>query len=409
MTKADAGTGDSGLSRIEAVERLGRLRADGLLTEEEFVREKARILDAAHSTGSASSTEAAPGPASTAAATGSASTAIPDESDLLAPIRPIANDQYAAFLVSKVWAGVAALTCVEAVSVIARVIQLLDGRGSAASVSVPTGLAMSAGYLVLVGLVLWGLGRWVSRRASLVGAVVLIVIAMGALANAVLRPMADGLWLKVGGIALSAFALWFLVGTARGAFALGGRSAPAQPGRATPSARKAWAQGRRASAPIRKIIGWVALGWLGLFLIGGVSFWWTTRSDRPTPPQPAAMAPQANAPSSPTPPPAVTAAPALTPTRQMLVGVWSPDPNACVGWGTFDLREDGRVLADAADGQWSLATSILILQLRTYDMDTDQPGPVEDLGGFIEMISTDAFRLTRGSQVTTYYRCSAAG
>ena len=38
MTKANAGTGDSGLSRIEALERLGRLRADGLLTEDEFVR-----------------------------------------------------------------------------------------------------------------------------------------------------------------------------------------------------------------------------------------------------------------------------------------------------------------------------------------------------------------------------------
>lgn len=92
----------------------------------------------------------------------------------------------------------------------------------------------------------------------------------------------------------------------------------------------------------------------------------------------------------------------------MLVGVWSTDPSVCVGWGTFDLREDGRVIADAADGQWSLTLSTLVLQLRTYDMDTDLPGPFEDLGGFIEMISTDAFRLTRGGEVTTYYRCSNA-
>lgn len=390
--------------RLDQLERLGRLRADGLLSEEEFVREKARILDAA----SPEAPPPSPGSASTAAAARHAPTAIPDDNDLLAPIRPIANDQYAGFLVSKVWTAVAALICVEAVSVIARVIQLLDGRGWASSVSVPTGLALSAGYFLFAGLILWGLGRWVSRRASRIGAVILIVLAMGALTNAVLRSMAEGVWLKVGGIALSAFALWFLMGTARGVFALGGRPAPAQPSRKKPSAREAWAQGRRASSPIRKIMGWIALGWLGLFLIGGVWFWWSTRSDSPTPPQPVAMIPQANAPSSPPPTPIVTAAPALTPTRQMLVGVWSPDPNICAGWGTYELREDGRATAEAADGQWGLTLSTLILQLRTYDMDTDLPGPVEDLGGFIEMINTDAFRLSSGRETTTYFRCSNA-
>jgi hypothetical protein len=66
------------------------------------------------------------------------------------------------------------------------------------------------------------------------------------------------------------------------------------------------------------------------------------------------------------------------------------------------------VSAEAADGQWGLTLSTLVLQLRTYDMDTDLPGPAEDLGGFIEMISADAFRLTRGSEMATYYRCSNA-
>lgn len=400
MTKANAGTGDSGLNRIEALERLGRLRADGLLTEDEFVREKARILDGATPTGSVSSTEAA--------TTGNAPTAVPDDNDLLAPIRPIPNDQYAGFLVTKGWAGVAALICVEAVSVIARVFQLLDGRGWASSVSVPTGLALSAGYFLLAGIILWGLGRWVSRRASRVGAVILIVLAVGALTNAVLRPMADGLWLKVGGFALSAFALWFLMGTARGAFALGGRPAPAEPAQGRPSAREAWSQGRKAAAPIRRIMGWIALGWLGLFLIGGVWFWWSTRGDGPMPQQPSSMTSPPSASSYPSPTSAVTSTPALTPTRQMLIGIWSPDPNICAGWGTYVLGEDGRATAEAADGQWGLTLSTLVLQLRTYDMDTDLPGPVEDLGGFIEMISADAFRLTHGGQATTYYRCSNA-
>ncbi len=34
------------VDRIEALERLGRLRAEGLLTEEEFAQEKARVLGA---------------------------------------------------------------------------------------------------------------------------------------------------------------------------------------------------------------------------------------------------------------------------------------------------------------------------------------------------------------------------
>lgn len=405
MTKANAGTGDSGLGRIEALERLGRLRADGLLTEEEFAREKARILDAS----SREEPPSSPRSASTAEGSRSAAAAAPDDNDLLAPIRPIDNDQYASFLVSKVWAGVAALICVEAVSVIARVIQLLDGRSWAASVSVPTGLAMSAGYLVLVGLILWGLGRWVSRRASRVGAVVLIVLAMGALTNAVLRPGTDGVWLKVGGFALSAFALWFLLGAARGAFALGGRSANTPTSREGPSVREAWGQGRKASAPIRKVIGWIALGWLGLFMIGGAWFWWTTRSDAPTPPPAASMTPLAAAPSLGPPTAPARPVPAISPTRQMLIGVWSPDPSVCVGWGTYELRDDGQVFAEGANGNWWLTPSNLVLQMRIYDMDTDRPGPIEDHGGFIEMLSRDAIRLTRANEVTTYHRCSSDG
>lgn len=402
MTKAKAGTGDRGLSRIEALERLGRLRAEGLLTEQEFDREKARILDDA-------STEAPRSPrGSTDAPSARGSTSrVPDDNDLLAPIRPIANDQYAAFLVRKVWAGVAALICVEAVAVVARLIQLLDGRAWASSVSVPAGLAMSAAYLVVVVLILWGLGRWVSRCASRIGVVVLIILAMSALTNALLRPGSDGLWLKVGGVALSVFALWFLIGAARGAFALAGRLSPAEPVQGTASAREAWSQGRRAAAPVRRIMGWIALGWLGLFLLGGVWFWWSTRADGSPSPPPEVTTTDTSTSSYP-PPSAATSAPALTPSGQMLIGAWSPDPDICAGWGTYVLHEDGRATADAAEGQWGLTLSILILQLRTYDMDTQLPGPVEDYGGFIEMISADAFRLPHDGEMTTYYRCSAA-
>lgn len=61
-----------------------------------------------------------------------------------------------------------------------------------------------------------------------------------------------------------------------------------------------------------------------------------------------------------------------------------------------------------AEGQWSLTASTLVLQLRTYDMDTDLPGPVEDLGGFVKMVGVHEFRLMRGGETTTFYRCSNA-
>lgn len=403
--------------RLDQLERLGRLRADGLLSEEEFAREKARILDAAHATGSASSTEAPPRPASTlstastGSATGDAPTAVPDDNDLLAPIRPIANDQYARFLVGKVWTGVAALICVEAISVIARVFQLLDGRGWASSVSVPAGMVLSAGYFLLAGLILWGLGRWVSRRASRVGAVILIVLAMGALTNAVLRPMADGLLLKIGGIALSAFALWFLMGTARGAFALGGRPAPPDPSRSKPSAREAWDQGRKAAAPIRKIMGWVALGWLGLFLIGGVWFWWSTRDTelaaRPM------VTPAANA-AMPAAPNVATAAPVgeLIPLQspQAILGVWVDEGGACASDAAFELEEGGRLLAFGVQGSWLLSAGSLTMKTQEIDMDTDQPvGPAYEYTGVVQLVGPNEFYLTGNGPVRRYRRCNADG
>lgn len=42
-------------------------------------------------------------------------------------------------------------------------------------------------------------------------------------------------------------------------------------------------------------------------------------------------------------------------------------------------------------------------------MDTDLPGPFEDLGGFVTMVGVHEFRLMRGGEVTTYYRCLSNG
>lgn len=402
-----AGTVD----RIEALERLGRLRAEGLLTEEEFAQEKARVLGAEPVSIGGLAGAATPVEGSQSLGVmraGRQREVAPDDNDLLAPIRPISGDVYASFLTRKVWAAFAALVGAEFISVCARVFQLLNGEGWSSVVSLPAGLALSGAYLAVVVLALWGLSRWVAKRASKVGAVVLVVLAVSALLTAILRPVSEGLWVKLGAIALESFALWFLVGVVRGAFALQGRrplQLGALEGEASLSPGAAMA-GREAAAPIKRIISAIALGWLALFVIGGGWFWWSTRSEE----DPLKTHAEGGAPTSqsvntmaaPTP----SEAPTIPATRERLVGVWAPQGQPCVGWGVYDLREDGQVLADAADGQWRVSFSNLALLIRTYDMDTDQPGPVEDVGGFVEMVDHDQFRLIRNGEATTYTRCS---
>jgi hypothetical protein len=333
--------------------------------------------------------------------------AAPDDNDLLAPVRPISDDVYAAFLTRKVWTVFTALAGLEVISVGVRVFQLLNGQAWSSAVSIEAGLAFSAGYLLIIVLLLWALSRWVARRASRVGAVILAVLAVSALVNAAVRPLSEGLWLKLGLLALAGFALWFLIGVVRGAFALQGR----QPPHVEPPPTKPWtvqaavAQGRQASAPIRRVIRWIALGGLAFFLIGGGWFWWSTR-DEPVLRSTSVAAMHAGTAFEPAAPAtAEQPAPMVALSREMLVGVWAPAGGECVGWGSYDLRENGQVFAEAADGQWGLNLSVLVLQIRTYDMDTDVPGPVQDVGGLVEMVSRDEFRLTRDNEVVTYRRC----
>ena len=262
---------------------------------------------------------------------------------------------------------------------------------------------------------LWGLSRWVARRGSRLGAVTLTLLAGGAVLTAVLRPLSEGLWLKLGAVVLAGFALWFLIGVLRGAFALSGRR-PIQVEltRTEPrSGPAAPAKARETSVSIRRVIGWIALGWLGLFLIGGGWFWWSMRGEGASPATTFEASPTSPVIADPNGVVASASAPAqggagaIALTREVLVGVWAPQGQACVGWGAYELREDGQVLAEGADGQWGISFSNLVLQIRSYDMDTEQPGPVENLGGFVEMISRDAFRLTRDGAAVTYVRCPA--
>lgn len=410
--------------RLDTLERLGRLRDQGLLTDEEFAREKAQLL-AGKEASSAPTADAAT-PASSEPAGGH--TGQPDRTasdaatpfvetpqnavanDLTSPLRPIKGVPDASQQVSRVWATAALLIAGEFVSEVGRVNQSLAGRSWTSTVSMGDELLTSAVSLTVTTVVVGLLGLWIARRASRVGVVILAVLTVSAVVWPFMSPEPMMLAAKLGSGGLAALALWYLIGVACGAFWLAGRrplagnSAPA----GASSWKDAWARGRATSAPIRKIMGWIALGWLGLFLIGGTWFWWSTRSDGPVPPHAATQTAPAAAPSFAPPPSVAAPAPALAPTHALLIGTWSPDPGVCAGWSTYDLGEDGRAVAEATQGQWSLTQSTLVMPMRTYDMDTDLPGPVEDHGGFVEMVSTDEFRLMRGSEVTTYYRCSGA-
>ncbi|WIY69006.1 SHOCT domain-containing protein [Aquidulcibacter paucihalophilus] len=414
--------------RLDRLERLGRLRDQGLLTDEEFTREKALLL-AGKEANSAPTADAAT-PASSEPAGGH--TGQPDRTasdaaatpfvetpenavanDLTSTLRPINGVPDASQQVGRVWATAALLIAGEFVSEVGRVNQSLAGRSWTSTVSMGDELLTSALSLSVSTVVVGLLSLWIARRASRVGVVILAVMTVSAVVWPFMSPEPMKLAAKLGSGGLAALALWYLIGVARGAFWLAGRRpvagnpAPAE----APSWKDAWARGRATSAPTRKIIGWIALGWLGLFLIGGIWFWWSTRDNelaaRPM------VTPAANAPM-PAAPNVATAAPGgeLIPLQspQAIVGVWVDEGGGCASDAAFELEEGGRLLAFGVQGSWLLSAGSLTMTTQEVDMDTEQPvGPAYEYTGVVQLVGPNEFHLTGNGPMRRYRRCNADG
>jgi hypothetical protein len=419
------------LDRLDRLERLGRLRDQGLLTDEEFAREKALLLAGKEANSAPTADAATPASsepagghigqpdrtASDAAATPFVETTdntIAD--DLTSTLRPIKGVPDPSQQVGRVWATAALLIAGEVVSEVGRVNQSLAGRSWTSTVSMGDELLTSAIGLSVSTVVVGLLSLWIARRASRIGVVILAVMTVSAVVWPFISSEPMMLAAKLGSGGLAALALWYLIGVARGAFWLAGRrpvagnSAPAAP----PSWKDAWARGRATSAPIRKIIGWIALGWLGLFLIGGVWFWWSTR-DTPTEAAaarpmvtPAANAPMPAAPNVATEAPGGELIPLQSP--QAIVGVWVDEGGGCASDAAFELEEGGRLLAFGVQGSWLLSAGSLTMTTQEVDMDTEQPvGPAYEYTGVVQLVGPNEFHLTGNGPMRRYRRCNADG
>ena len=411
-------------NRLDTLERLGRLRDQGLLTEEEFAREKDQLLAgvkptaAAPNAGSTAHAEGPPGKpdqaSSDAAAPFIETPQTPIADDLTSTLRPIHSVPDASQQVSRVWATAALLIGGEIISEIGRVNQSMAGRSWTSTVSMGDELLTSAIGLTVSTVVVGLLGFWIARRASRAGVIILGVLTVSAVLWPFISPEPMKLMAKLGSAALAAFALWYLIGVARGAFWLAGRRlVPDGPVAAEATHWKdAWAQGRAKSAPIRKTIGWIGLGGLGLFLIGGLWFWWSTRDTTPDVPAAAysdytsSAVPPAPAPLAPaSPDPSAGQNPSDAQLRQSLTGTWVEEGGGCASQSALGLAGDGQVHGEGVFGTWTASGSRLDLRLQSIDMD-EVVGPVSNYGGDVRFTNADEFQLTEpDGSMTRYRRC----
>lgn len=399
--------------RLEALERLGRLRDQGLLTDEEFAQEKARVLAGDTTTapiaaaqsidGSAKQEETpigAPHQASSDAAVPVAMTPQnPVADDLQSILRPISSVADASQQVNRVWAVATLLIGGEIISEIGRISQNMAGHSWASPVSMGDELLTSAIGLTVSTVVAGLLSLWIARRASRVGVVILGVLTLSAVLWPFIDPEPTRLMVKVGTAALAGLALWYLIGVARGAFWLNGRRplSQATPARGTGELKMTMADARAKAAPVRRLIGWIGLVWLVVFLLGGVWFWLKTNGST----EPSTGTSAANAQSGP-PSSGAAGAPADQ-LQQILTGTWVEEGAYCASYMALRFASDGQVYAEGTFGTWAVRGSQLDITIQSIDMD-QVTGPVTYMGGRLQLVNRDEFHLTYPDGSGTRYR-----
>jgi len=390
--------------RIDSLERLARLHQDGVLTDAEFALEKARLLggDEPRSSEPPQSPAAMPDVAATAA-----KAVAPDDNDLLAPIRPIPDAAYAAFLIRKAWAGVASLIAANALSAIPRIRESLSpSLGLMAPEPLPTAVVVAGALLgcLIVGLV----GYWLARRRSRIATVLLFIMAASVVAFGAGLPWNQGIWVNLAVIALGLFSIWFFVGAWRGlTFISRLPKGEAEAAMVLPTAnaapvskrmKAAWNEGREQSRPVRRTIWWIGLAGLTVFAAGGVWFWTTISRDEP----PAASQPfdghaqqhdpTVTAPSS---TPQLENSPVSPATLRPadLEGSWLPEYEACRHCFGMSFESGGVYTAEGVDGTWTLDGDKLTVRSRYTSMD-GEIGPWVTDSAEVRLISKDMVEIT---------------
>ena len=367
------------MSRLEALERLARLKESGALTDEEFASEKAKVL----------ARDDAP-PAASQAQSGSEPRGPSPRQSELDPARPIATPRAAVALASGAWASVVGLITGSIIGGIASIVAMSEGRSPVILSDTESAVFLIVVFAVNTALVVL-FGWLTARKHSLVGAWLLLLSSAGSLAFVLVDdPMQDGLFILVGLVGFSGMATWYAGQALRGVLALrrfsrepGGREAiisakaAVEDERASqprPTAREALAIGMESSRPVRRVITFIGLMMMAGVLLAGGLFWWLhlreprTAVDLAVEQQRLEQGAVASGGEPQTP----LRSQAGTLQTSDLIGVWLGEGERQAGTSCDEGLEirfaaDGSYSDFNSTGTWSLAGSTLTLDIRIWE------------------------------------------
>lgn len=369
------------MKKLESLERLARLREAGALTDEEFAREKAKIL---------ARDDEPPAPAQPGSSAGPEQSAPPASGSPPSPLTSVTSPRAAIDLASRAWASVVGLIAGSVVGGVAGIAAI--GGGRAPMLMSGTEAAIVLGVMFVVNTALVILFGWLTvRKRSLIGAWLLLITSAGSLILAIADdPMQDGLYVLVGLVGFNGMATWYAGQALRGVLAL--RRFSGQPGgqeainsakaaieneRASqprPTAREALAIGIESSRPIRRVIAAVGMMMMAGVLLAGGLFWWLhlreprTAADLVIEQQRVEELERARA-DEPQASPSIGAG---TLQASDMIGVWQSEGE----WRAGEPCDQGLEISFGADGSyydfgnsgtWSLAGSTVTLNVQEWE------------------------------------------
>ena len=401
------------MTKMESLERLVRLRDAGALTEEEFAREKAKIL---------AEDEPASSPTDQPRVSPRIPSAPPQIVDAPLLSAGVQTSEDAVGMARRAWASVTAMVASSIVAGIANSVAIFNG----AAVDMPLSGGEAAVFLLLVFVVEVGLaavfGWLTARKHSLFGAWALLVWAVWSILYLFFEdPMKDGLAVLIGLVGLGGMAIWYAWVALRGVLAIrrfsrtiDGQQAVAEAVRAVrkelrPTLREALAEGGEASRPTRNVIRVVGLCAIAAVLLMGLLFW-VMREPRSLAheAQQSAAAPSTQSLElDPLPSESRSAtnwATDIDPAE--LLGIWDWDDGICTNAESVHINADGSYWDGFASGTWRLSGQTLTLNLQAYDRydGTGRP-PAEQVDLTIQRISATEF-MVHGGASRRLIRCA---
>lgn len=376
------------MSTLEELERLGRLKADGLLTDDEFNVQKARILAAPRMQ-----------PQPTASAQEAPEPAVPEPEFYWNPLRPVQTEADALALCKYGVGATAAMVTSDIVGMFIEARRGYDQLGQELGMPGSEAFAYSAGATALVALLL-GLITWVTiARKSRAAAILLMAIAGLYLLGSIL----DFETTRAAGVVLSGLALLLAIQPVRGAFAFHQFRRPGvpAPGPAT-TATEALSRGLEASRPIRQLIQWTGAFVLVLFL-AVAAFVWFDRDPAATEPAGTALAAQPAVGTQ-----ASTQAGQTEWLTQYLTGIWAPEGAVCDSGAPFALDADGNYRAEGEYGRWRVEGLMLVIDAQAATLDEvtgeDRLGPVVATTHSVSWTGANEITVARPGQPAERYR-----